>query len=178
VLILTPVLVAVFFSIHHHYRGLAKKLSLEKFGATPPRSLRHRVILPVSGVHRGTLVALRYARTLSDDVTAVHVTIEPADAEKVRQKWKRWGEGVRMVILDSPYRLFFEPLLDYIADIVQHRQSGETITIVVPEFVSDNRLSATLHTNTAALLRTQLRNQDSIVITSVPYHVNERDGKH
>jgi amino acid transporter len=178
VLILTPVLVAIFFAIHHHYRGLAKKLSLEKFGATPPRSIRHRVILPVSGVHQGTLVALRYARTLSDDVTAVHVTIEPADAEKVRQKWKKWGEGVRMVILDSPYRLFFEPLLGYISEIVRQRQSGETITIVVPEFVSNNSLSSALHTNTAALLRSQLRNQDGIVITSVPYHVHERAGKH
>ena len=178
VLILTPVLVIIFFSIHHHYRGLAKKLSLEKFGATPPRSLRHRVILPVSGVHRGTLIALRYARTLSDDVTAVHVTIEPADAEKVRHKWKKWGEGVRMVILDSPYRLFFEPLLGYIADIVQQRQSGETITIVVPEFVSNNPLSATLHTNTAAMLRNQLRHREGIVITSVPYHISDRDGEH
>ena len=176
VLILTPVLVAIFFSIHHHYRGLAKKLSLESFGAIPSRSVRHRVILPVSGVHRGTVVALRYARTLSDDVTAVHITIEPADAEKVRQKWKKWGEGVRMVILDSPYRLFFEPLLGYIGDIVQQRQSGETITIVVPEFVSNNPLSTALHTNTAALLRSQLRNQEGIVITSVPYHVYEKDG--
>lgn len=178
VLILTPVLVAIFFSIHHHYQGLAKNLSLEKFGTVPPQSLRHRVIMPVSGVHRGTLAALRYARTLSDDVTAVHISIEPADAEKVRHKWKKWGEGVRMVILDSPYRLFVEPLLGYIAEIARQRQSGETITIVVPEFISDNRLSDALHTNTADLLRSQLKNQTGIVITSVPYHVYERNGKH
>jgi amino acid transporter len=178
VLILIPILVLIFWLIHLHYNRLAKKLSLERFGNMPQRSIRHRVILPVSGVHRGTLVALRYARTLSDDVTAVHVTIEPVDAEKVRQKWKKWGEGVRMVILDSPYRLFFEPLLGYIAEIVRQRQAGETITIVVPEFVSKNGFSSALHTNTAALLRTQLRNQDGIVITSVPYHAYERDGKH
>lgn len=178
VLILTPVLVAIFFSIHHHYRGLAKKLSLESFGATPSRSIRHRVILPISGVHQGTLAALRYARILSDDVTVVHVSIEPAESEKVRQKWRKWGEGVRMVILNSPYRLFVEPLLGYIADIARQRQPGETITIVVPEFVSTSRWSAALHTNTAALLRSQLRNQEGIVITSVPYHVYDRDGKH
>src|SRR6185436_3604364 len=119
VLILIPILVLIFWLIHRHYNHIAKKLSLENFGAITHRTLRHRVILPVSGVHRGTLVALRYARILSDDVTAVHVTIEPADAEKVRQKWKKWGEGVRMVILDSPYRLFFEPLLGYISEIVR-----------------------------------------------------------
>ncbi|HQX02094.1 MAG TPA: APC family permease, partial [Anaerolineales bacterium] len=122
VLILTPLLVTIFFSIHHHYKRLAKKLSLDNFGVIPPHAIRHRVIMPVSGVHQGTLAALRYARMLSDDITAVHVTIEPAEAEKVRQKWETWGEGVRMVMLDSPYRLFIEPILGYIADVAKQRQ--------------------------------------------------------
>src|SRR5215216_2857425 len=78
VLILTPVLVTIFFSIHHHYKRLAKKLSLGNFVVMPPHVTRHRVIMPVSGVHQGTLAALRYARLLSNDVTAVHVTVEPA----------------------------------------------------------------------------------------------------
>ena len=173
VLILIPILVGVFWLIHRHYSNLAKKLSLDNFGIIPPHTIRHRVIMPVSGVHQGTLAALRYARMLSDDVTAVHVTIEPAESEKVRQKWEMWGEGVRMVMLDSPYRLFLEPLLEYVADIADQRQAGETITIVVPEFVSNNRLSGTLHTNTAELLRSQLKNQHGIVITNVPYHVHE-----
>jgi amino acid transporter len=173
VLILIPVLVAAFWLIHRHYTNLAKKLSLDNFGVIPPHTMRHRVIMPVSGVHQGTLAALRYARMLSDDVTAVHVVIEPADAEKVRAKWETWGEGVRMVLLDSPYRLFVEPILGYISDIADTRQPGETITIVVPEFVSENRLSATLHTNTANILREQLKNQHGIVITNVPYHVHE-----
>jgi hypothetical protein len=159
--------------IHRHYRNLAKILSLDNFGVIPPHTIRHRVIMPVSGVHQGTLAALRYARMLSDDVTAVHVVIEPADAEKVRAKWETWGDGVRMVLLDSPYRLFIEPILGYISDIAAERQPGETITIVVPEFVSENRLSNVLHTNTANILREQLKNQHGIVITNVPYHVHE-----
>jgi amino acid transporter len=178
VLILIPIIVAVLWLIHRHYKKLAKKLSLENFGVIPPHTMRHRVIMPVSGVHQGTLSALRYARMLSDDVTAVHVTIEPADAEKVRLKWEMWGDGVRMVILDSPYRLFLEPLLKYISDISSQRQPGETITIVVPEFVSDNRLTATLHTNTADLLRSQLKHQHGIVITNVPYHVHDHIDDH
>ncbi len=173
VLILIPSLVTGFWFIHRHYNNLAKKLSLDNFGVIPPHTMRHRVILPVSGVHQGTLAALRYARMLSDDVTAVHVVIEPSDAEKVRAKWETWGEGVRMVLLDSPYRLFIEPVLGYISEIAAKRQPGETITIVVPEFVSDNRMTGALHTNTANILREQLKNQHGIVITNVPYHVHE-----
>ena len=173
VLILIPTLIASFWMIHRHYNGLAKKLSLDNFGAIPPHATRHRVIMPVSGVHQGTLAALHYARRLSDDITAVHVTIEPADAEKVRQKWETWGEGTRMVMLNSPYRLFLEPLLGYIAEVSHQRQPGETITIVVPEFVSNSRVTSALHTNTADLLRSQLKRQRGIVIINVPYQVND-----
>jgi hypothetical protein len=173
VLILIPVLVGMFWLIHHHYWGLAKKLSLDNFGLAPPHSTRHRIIMPVSSVHQGTLIALRYARILSDDVTAVHVMIEPSDAEKVRRKWEKYGEGVRMVMLNSPYRLLLEPLLDYINEIACQRQPGETMTIVVPEFVSNNRLTSPLHMNTAELLRSQLKRQPGIVIIDVPYQVHE-----
>ncbi|HEY2981161.1 MAG TPA: APC family permease [Anaerolineales bacterium] len=177
VLLLIPVLVWIFLLIHRHYARLARELSLDNFGVIPPHTIRHRVVMPISNVHQGTLAALRYARMLSDDVTAIHVSIDPVESDKVRKKWEKWGEGVRMLILDSPYRLFLEPLLDYIADLEDHRQPGETITIVVPEFVSRNRLSATLHTNTANLLRSQLRNQPGIVITNVPYQVSESDSE-
>ncbi len=116
VLILIPLLVALFSAIHRHYRRLAGHLSLDSF-AEPPRITRHRVIMPISSVHQGTLAALRYAQVLSDDVTAVHVSIDPADALKVQQKWDLWGKTVRLVILDSPYRLMIEPLLRYVEEI-------------------------------------------------------------
>ena len=178
VLILIPVLVIIFWSIHRHYSGLAHQLSLERYGAEPPRMQRHRVIMPVSGVHQGTLFALRYARMLSDDVTAVHVSTDPEETEKLRTKWETWGEGTRLVVLDSPYRLLYEPLLEYITDIAEARQPGENVTVVVPEFVTANRITAGLHTNTANLLREQLRFQHGIVITNVPYHVHEEPLDH
>ncbi len=173
VLILIPVLVTILWSIHRHYVKLAAKLSLENFGALPPQASRHRIIMPVSGVHQGSLAALRYARSLSDDVTALHVSTDPEETKRVREKWNLWGEGVRLVVIDSQYRLLLEPLLEYIDDILEKRQPGEIITIVVPEFVSTNKFSGALHTNTASILRNNLRYQEGIVITNVPYHVKE-----
>ncbi len=170
ILLLVPLLVAGFFAIHHHYRNLAKHLSLEHYGTTP-RLPRQRVILTVSGVHRGTLAALRYARSLSDDVTAVHVSIDPVDAEKVKRKWENWGDGVRLVILDSPYRLLVERLLDYIEKIATQRQPNEVITIVVPQFVPKHWWHNLLHTQTAMLLRWALLFKPGIVIVDVPYQV-------
>ena len=166
----TPALVGVFFAIHRHYRELARDLSLEDYGL-PPMGRRNRVILPISGVHRGTLAALRYARSLSDDVTAVHVTIDPAEAERVRGKWETWGEGVRSVILPPPYRLLLEPLLAYIEEILSRRQPNDTVTIVVPQFVPRRWWHNLLHTQTALLLRLALLFRPGLVITDVPYHV-------
>ena len=82
----------MFFTIQYHYKDLESHLTLEKFGglllAKP--SSRHQ---PVSSIHQGALEALRYAKLLSDDVTAVHVSIDPAETEKVQRKWKTWGDG-------------------------------------------------------------------------------------
>jgi amino acid transporter len=171
VLILLPLLVGGFQVIHRHYQDLASHLSLEKFGGPPPQATRHRVILPVSGVHQGSLEALRYARLLSDDVTAVHISMDPVETEKVKRKWEKWGEGTRLVIVDSPYRLFVEPLLSYLEEIIARRQPNETITIVVPEFVPSGRWHNFLHMQTAKVLRSELLSKPGVVVTSVPYQV-------
>jgi amino acid transporter len=170
VIFLTPTLVVIFFAIHRHYKDLASHLSLDDYGA-PPRLSRHRVIIPVSGVHRGSLSALRYARALSSDVTAVHVSIDPDEAEKIKNKWEKWGEGVRLVILESPYRLLLEPLLEYIEEVADQRQANETITIIVPQFVPQHWYHNLLHTQAAFLLRLALLFKPGIVITDVPYQI-------
>jgi amino acid transporter len=171
VLLLLPMLVAVFRAIHRHYRTLDQVLSL---AAEPslPRYQRHAVILPISGIHRATRAALSYALMLSDDVTAVHVALDPAEATRVREQWHQWGEGVRLVILDSPYRQLLEPLLAYFQEIVAQRQPRELITVVVPQFVPRSWWHNLLHTQTAMWLRLALLFQPGIVVTDVPFHVD------
>jgi len=105
-------------------------------------------------------------------VTAVHVSIEPEDTEKVRRKWEMWGRGTRLVIVDSPYRLFLEPLLNYIEEILSSRQPNETVTIVVPHFVPEKRVYNALHMQTAEMLRRELLATPGVIITEVPYQVS------
>jgi amino acid transporter len=170
VLIVIPALVMAFYAIHRHYRALAGQLSLENFGP-PVRLDRHRVILAVSGIHRGTLAGLQYARALSEDVTAVFVSMSPEATAEIEKKWGLWGAGVRLVILNSPYRLLIEPLLGYIRELASRRQLNEVMTVVVPQFVPKRRWHNLLHAQTALVLRLALLMQPGIVITSVPYQV-------
>jgi amino acid transporter len=171
ILFLIPLLIVFFSSIHRHYTNVATRLSLEKYGEPPPYNVRHRVLVPISSVHQGTLAALRYARMLSDDITAVHVSLDPEDTEKVHKRWERWGRGTRLVILDSPYRLFLEPLLGYVKEILSSRQANETITIVVPHFVPSKKVHNALHMQTAEMLRKELLSTPGVVITEIPYQV-------
>jgi amino acid transporter len=171
VLLLIPSLIGLFMMIHRHYRTVASRLSLERYGEPPPFSGRHRVLVPMSSVHQGALAALRYARMLSDDVTAVHVSMDPSETEKVQKKWDTWGSGTRLVILDSPYRLFLEPLLAYIEDILSTRQANETITIVVPQFIPSKKVFNVLHMQTADMLRKELLSKPGVVVTDVPYQI-------
>ena len=175
ILILIPLLVMMFFTIHGHYKELASHLSLDDFSGLPARHARHRVILPVSGIHQGTLEALKYAKLLSDDVTAVHISMDPDETDKVQMKWKTWGEGTRLIILDSPYRLLIEPLLEYLETIIKNRQPNETITIVVPEFIPSKGWHNVLHMRTANVLRQELLSKHGVVVTDVPYHVHEHE---
>ena len=170
VIVLIPILVAFFFTIHRHYKNLAKQLSLENH-KRKPHIRRNRVIMPVSTVHRGTLEALRFASTLSNDVTAVHISIDPKETAKVEEKWETWGEEYRLVVLRSPYRLFLEPLLEYIDRLAATAGPGEIITIVVPQFIPKHWWTSFLHTRTAEALRNELLHRDNIVITEVPYQV-------
>lgn len=177
VVLLIPILVLLFFTIHRHYKDLASRLSLEHYNSRPDVTPLHKVVLPISGVHQGTLVALRYARALSNDVTAVYVAIDPAETAKIQAKWKTWGQGVRLVILDSPYRFLIEPLLGYIEKLSTQRLPEEMITIVVPQFVPKRWWHNLLHTQAAMMLRLALLTKPGIVVTDVPYHLYGQPGK-
>ena len=170
VILLTPTLVMIFFSIHHHYKNVARQLSLEN-DVTQFHASHNRVVIPISGVHQGTLAALRFARTISDDITVVNVASDPAEADKIRMKWEVWGEGIRLVILNSPYRLLIEPLLTYLNRLESIQQPNELLTIVVPQFKPRHSWENILHMRTADTLRKVLLNREDIVIVEVPYQV-------
>jgi len=170
VLVLIPILVMVFSAILRHYKNLARQLSLDDFHSLPVVS-RYRVILPISGVHKGSLSGLRFARSLSADVTAVYISTDDEEARKIKNKWDIWGEGTRLVIVKSPYRLLLEPLLEYIKALYQYRQHDEVFVVVMPQFVSSHWWTSLLHSQTAFLLRLNLLSYQGIAIIEVPYQV-------
>ncbi len=171
VVVLIPLIVWMFYQIHHHYVSTAAQLSLEDYGA-PPRIHRHRVVVPISGVHRGVLQALNYARTLSDDVTAVYVETDSAETERIRVKWERWGDGIRLEVLTSEYRSVSEPLIAYL-DRIDACQNNDVITVVMPQFLASRWWHQVLHNQSALLVRLALVFRRGMVVTDVPYRLRD-----
>jgi amino acid transporter len=170
VVVTIPILVLMFLAIHRHYVSVARQLSMEELDE-PLKEINHTVIVPVSGIHRGVLNALQYARSISpDNVTAVYVDSDEEATIKLKERWEKLSLGVPLVILPSPYRELTRPLLRYI-NRVEQKQDNDVVTVVVPEFVPNKWWQHLLHNQSSLLLKGALLFKEGIIVTNVPYHL-------
>jgi len=168
VVVVIPVLVAIFLVMHRHYDEVASALSLE--GLTGPPPMNHTVLVLVGDLHRGVVRALQYARTLAPEaaVRGVYVETDPAFTVRLEDRWGKWGLGVPLVVLTSPYRSLLRPFLDYL-DEIQSRGDDQIVTIVLPEFLPRRWWQHVLHNQTALLIKGALLFRKNTVVADVPY---------
>lgn len=168
VVVVIPLLVFMFRAIHKHYVGVAKELSTE--GLRELRPIKHSVIVPISGIHRGVVGALQYAKSIAPNhVQAVYVDFDEEATSKLREKWERWGAGVNLIVLPSPYRELTRPLLRYIARL--ERKHNHVITVLLPEFVPAKWWQHLLHNQSSLMLKGALLFKKGVIVISVPYHL-------
>ncbi|BAY90439.1 MULTISPECIES: APC family permease [unclassified Tolypothrix] len=177
VVVAIPVVVALFSSIHRHYQYVAERLSIQ--GIAPrsyiprpkPEVVTHPAVVVVGHLNRGTVEALDYARTIADEIVAVHVDINGStDREKLQEKWRQLESDIPLEIIDSPYRSVITPIVDFVAQF-EERHPDVFTTIVIPAFVTRNWWDSILHNQTTLFLKTALRAKKSRVISTVRYYL-------
>ena len=168
VLLLIPVIVAVFRMTKRHYTHVSDQLTLH--GYTPQRRVHNTVLIPIGGIQRAVVEALRYGESLSDDVRGIYVDVDPVGTERVKRDWETWGGGVKLVVLSSPYRSLMEPLLEYIEQVEAERPD-DYVTVILPEFVPARWWQHLLHNQRALLIKGALLFRPNTVVTSVPFHL-------
>jgi amino acid transporter len=168
VVLVIPILVVGFLAMRRHYADVAEQLSLEGWEGPPP--MEHIVLVLVGDVHRGVVRAVQYAQTLAAGapVRGVFVETDPTRTAKLEEKWGKWGQGVPLVVLTSPYRSLIRPFLDYV-DALQSRGPNQVITVVLPEFIPGRWWQHILHNQTALLLKGALLFRRNTVVADVPY---------
>ena len=178
VLLLIPILYAGFFAVNRHYREVARELTLRGLPPSLKPLPEPRVVVPISGVHRGVIEAIRYARGISDQVTALYVELNDGDAEHMRAEWESWGLGVPLEIVPSPYRSIVGPILEFLDRTDTEHNDGTLATVVLPEFVPAHWWQILLHNQTAWLLKLALlyqrrRHGHTRAIVDVPFYLKD-----
>ncbi len=176
VAVLIPLIVLMFLRIHRHYMILADQLRLPVGDPTPVKELRNTVLVLVPSIHKGVLPALQYAKSLSPDCRAIHIETDPADTPLIEERWEKWGMGVTLVVLESPYRSVVEPLLRYLNEVKKDYPEGKVehvVTVIVPEFVPTKAWYEVLHNQTGIRLKLALLGQKDIVVTNIRYYLEK-----
>jgi amino acid transporter len=168
VVILIPIMVLGLLRIRRHYERVARQLSLA--GARRPRIGKNLVVVLIAGLHKGTIEALEYARSISPSVTALTVDLDPTQTTKLRLRWAEWEPDIPLLVLESPYRSIVRPLMDYI-DRMERQGEGQYLTVVLPEFVPSHWWEHFLHNQTALLIKAALLFRPGKICVSVPYHL-------
>jgi len=171
IMVMIPVLVAIFEITRRHYDHVAGQLTLRDWAPETPG--RNVVLVPIGGIQRAVVKALQYARTLSSDVRAIYVEIDPSATASLRAQWATWGQGVELVVLTSPYRSLMEPLLEYI-EVAQRGDPDGYVTVILPEFVPRRIWQHLLHNQHALLIKGALLFKPNVVVTSVPFHLGRQ----
>ena len=171
VLVLVPLLIAMMWGIGQHYRRMVGAQRPE----TPldPAQVRLRPIIPIANLAVPAQQALAFARAIAPDaaITVVHVSDDVAAADRLRMEWERWPHGeTHLMVIESPYRTLAGPLLRYI-DEVERASPGDTLMIILPEYVPGRWWEHLLHNQTALRLKAALLFHPGIIVANVPYHV-------
>jgi len=175
VLVLIPILIVMFLAVNRHYRRVAREV--QEVPTVPREAYKHTFIVPVSNLNPVTLSALAYARSLSNNVTAVHIVEgeDPGESERFNEQWQRLvpDKDIFLAIIESPFRSLVGPLLSYI-DALDQQSPDDTITIVLPELLPAKPWEYLLHNQSALRLKAALLFRPNTVVSDVPYLLGSR----
>jgi len=159
--------------IHAHYERVALQLkptrtttSLESSGKTDGA-----VIVPVEELNQAVIRSLDYARTISDNVVAVHITDQLEGGAELRRSWDDRYADTPLVIVESPYRSYITPMLSYI-DSLDRADPEAHITVVLPEFIPAHFWEGILHNQTSSRLKKALLHRPNTVVIEVPVQIH------
>jgi len=175
--VLIPILVFAFHAVHRHYDKVANALSTSGMTIEDITEVADVVIIPIADVHRGTVLAMEYAKRISNDVRALTIITSPEMEERLIRRWNRFPnitDDIQLVTIEYDFRDILSPLVKYIERVNNEEFPDMITTIVVPEFIPEHSTGKVLHNQTADRLRARLKQYKDIVIIDVPFHIDSQ----
>ncbi|HWQ61087.1 MAG TPA: amino acid permease, partial [Negativicutes bacterium] len=175
VLVFIPAMVYVFKMIHRHYDDMAEQLHLaccqDRTGTKAPG--RNFVVVPISTPTSVVADTINYAKLISRDIIALHVSTDEETGRRVQEKWREWNPGIPLETINSPYRVLITPVLQYIEQLEKTKRPEDYITVLIPEFETRKWWHRLLHNQTGWILRTLLILRENVIVSTIPYHLTK-----
>ncbi len=171
IFIAVPLVVYAFHRIHVHYVMFAREISQSHYEIEKCEKVTdHVVIIPISGLHKGVMNAIRYGKGIGQDLRICFVKTDEESYQRMQKSWTEKFPDMHLHVLESPYRSISEPILDFIKHASREHPT-EFITVIFPEFVTAKWHHQLLHNQTAWLIKLSLIYKKNVVVTSVKYHL-------
>jgi len=177
VVIAVPVMIFLMLKVKKHYVAVTLQLRLK------PEELssidishdvyKNRVIVPVESMNKSSVRALRYARTISENVVAFNVSIDEESGIKIRERYDLLKTDIPLIIKYSPFRKVVDPLLKFIESAEYDYQKGDMITVILPQFTVKNWWHNLLHNRTWKYIQRQLLKHKHIVVSTMPLQLKD-----
>lgn len=177
VIIIIPIMVTIMLKIKRHYNQLAEQLRVE----TQDMSLidfshdvyRNNIaIVPIDTINKASIRALKYGRTIANNVIAFNVSIDEDTEKKLKQKWALLNTDIPLVVKYSPYRKIEEPLINFINTFEIDHKHGDMVTIIIPQFMVKKWWHNILHNHTRLFISQRLMKRKHVVIATMPFKLN------
>jgi len=177
VVFLIPIMIFLILKVERHYKSVKKQLRIkpEEYDDYDMIAVkyRNRVIVPIESINKSSVRALKYAKTISDNIIAFNVAIDEDAANELRMKYEKLNSDVPLTIEFSPFREIVDPLLRFIASEEYDYKKGDIITVILPQFKVNKPWHKFLHNNTEYYIRHELLKHKHIVVSTIPLQLKD-----
>ena len=168
IIIVVPILVGLMLFIKREYdmEGLGLEVQPEVVFGPPHR--HRRVVVAAQGMSRAVVQAVKVAETMGEEVQLVHVTLDHAEGESFRERVERQLPGVRVVLVESPYRALVRPFVRYL-EVSQSEDPDRLTIVLLPEHLPHHWWERLLYNQNLHRIRAALVGRKDFVVLDAPY---------
>ncbi len=162
-----PVLALLMLGVKRYYRDVEHEISIDD--TTHFGSQGDVAIVLVSRLQKPVIKALDYAIAAQHQKTiALHIALTPEDGQLLQRQWAEHRIPVPLVIVDSPYRTFAQPVEHFIREY-REKHGPSVVTVYLPQYIVGHWWESVLHNRRARRIAAQLMMVHGVTITLVPW---------
>ncbi len=163
----------VMYNTRRYYKTIDAEIELDEsteFGANGD----YAVVL-MDKLNKPQLKALDYALSSRHTrLDAVHVAVDPVRAEEFKKEWKKHGVKVPLKIIESPYREFSAPLIEYL-EAHRGKHGRERISVYMPKYIVGHWWEHMFHNHRANRMSRRLLYVRGVMVTLVPWRLESAE---